>query len=270
MDLPRSAAPRRRAPPQGRLCGRSPAISGRRGASLMAVAAGTPVSVACPRPRPKGTTAPGKPAPCVSRASPDRGRRPSTRRTVRLRRGRGAGGTHRQPSPTRPAVAACGISPRSRCGPPDPRQRDRPVHTPEPDVAGFAPRRSGPPRPTRALGTDRFRCYTANRVDSFIGHVPFPRGIPPARGVSLSAQSRARPSSPSPRSGFARPAGATAGIPYLSRKMSAWAGNSWRKSLSNVARDSDWCRTTAAIHASVTRFPSRFPSISLFRSAGHS
>ena len=57
---------------------------------------------------------------------------------------------------------------------------------------------------------------------------------------------------------------------YLPRKMSAWAGNSCRKSLSNVARDSDWCRTTAAIHASVTRFPSRCPSISLFRSTGHS
>ena len=56
---PPSAAPRRRAPPQGRLCGRSPASSERRRvASLVAVPAGAPVSVARPRPRPKGTTAP--------------------------------------------------------------------------------------------------------------------------------------------------------------------------------------------------------------------
>ena len=41
--------------------------------------------------------------------------------------------------------------------------------------------------------------------------------------------------------------------------MSAWAGNSRLKSLSEVTRDSDWWRTTAAIHASVTRFPSSFP-----------
>ena len=147
MDLPPSAAPRRRAPPQGRLCGRSPASSERRrGASLVAVPAGAPVSVARPQPRPKGTTAPGKPAPCGSRASPDPGRRPSTRRTVRPRRGPGAGGTRRQPSPARPAVAAYGISPRSRCGLPEPRhcigKRGRPVHNPEPDMAGFAPQRS--------------------------------------------------------------------------------------------------------------------------------
>ena len=147
MDLPPSAAPRRRAPPQGRLCGRSPASSERRrGASLVAVPAGAPVSVARPRPRPKGTTAPGKPAPCGSRASPDPGRRPSTRRTVRPRRGPGAGGTRRQPSPARPAVAGYGISPRSRCGLPEPRhcigKRGRPVHNPEPDMAGFAPQRS--------------------------------------------------------------------------------------------------------------------------------
>ena len=173
MDLPPSAAPRRRAPPQGRLCGRSPASSERRRrvASLVAVPAGAPVSVARPRPRPKGTTAPDKPAPYVSRASPDPGRRPSTRRTVRPRRGPGAGGTRRQPSPARPAVAAYGISPRSRRGLPEPRQRGRPVHNPEPDIAGFAPQRSGPPRPGPALGTGRFRCYTANHVDSFVGHV---------------------------------------------------------------------------------------------------
>jgi hypothetical protein len=145
MDLPPSAAPRRRAPPQGRLCGRSSARSERRRfAALVAVLAGAPVSVARPRLRPKGTTPPGKPAPCVSRASPDPGRRPSTRRTVRPRRGPGAGGTRRQPSPARPAVAGYGISPRSRCGLPDPRQ---------PDMAGFAPQRSGPARPTPALGT---------------------------------------------------------------------------------------------------------------------
>ena len=177
MDLPPSAAPRRHAPPQGRLCGRSPASSQRRrGASLVAVQAGAPVSVARPRPRPKGTTAPGKPAPCGSRASPDPGRRPSTRRTVRPRRGPGAGGTRRQPSPARPAVAGYGISPRSRCGLPEPRhcigKRGRPVHNPQPDIAGFAPQRSGPPRPAPALGTGRFRCYTADRVDSFVGHVP--------------------------------------------------------------------------------------------------
>ena len=54
MDLPPSAAPRRRAPRQGRLCGRSPASSDRRRvASLVAVPAGAPVSVARPRPRPK-------------------------------------------------------------------------------------------------------------------------------------------------------------------------------------------------------------------------
>ena len=191
MDLPPSAAPRRPAPPQGRLCGRSPASSQRRRvASLVAVPAGAPVSVARPRPRRKGTTAPGKPAPCVSRASPDPGRRPSTRRTVRPRRAPGAGGTRRQPSPARPAVAGYGISPRSRCGLPEPRhcigKRGRPVHNPEPDIAGFAPQRSGPPRPAPALGTGRFRCYTADRVDSFVGHVPlFPRdsatrgGFPP-------------------------------------------------------------------------------------------
>ena len=45
----------------------------RRVASLVAGPAEAPVSVARPRPRPKGTTAPGKPAPCVSRASPDPG-----------------------------------------------------------------------------------------------------------------------------------------------------------------------------------------------------
>ena len=163
MDLPPSAAPRRRAPPQGRLSGRSsPRSELRRFAALVAVLAGAPVSVARPRPRPKGTTVPGKPAPCGSRASPDPGRRPSTRRTVRLRPGPGAGGTRRQPSPARPAVAAYGISPRSRCGLPEPRQRARPV-------------RSGPPRPTPALGTGRFRCYTASRADSFVGHVPFSR-----------------------------------------------------------------------------------------------
>ena len=124
MDrLPPSAAPRRRAPPQGRLCGRSPASSERRrGASLVAVPAGAPVSVARPRPRPKGTTAPGKPAPCGSRASPDPGRRPSTRAApfgrgaVRVQVAHG-----RQPSPARPAVAGYGISPRSRCGLPEPR-----------------------------------------------------------------------------------------------------------------------------------------------------
>ena len=50
MDLPPSAAPRRRAPPQGRLCGRSPASSERRRvASRVAVPAGAPVSVARPR-----------------------------------------------------------------------------------------------------------------------------------------------------------------------------------------------------------------------------
>ena len=163
--LPPSAAPRRRAPPQGRLCGRSSA----RSAALVAVLAGAPVSVARPRPRPKGTTAPGKPAPCVSRASPDPGHRPSTRRTVRPRRGPGAGGTRRQPSPARPAVVAYGISPRSRCGLPEPRQRGRPVHNPEPDMAGFTPKRSGPTRPRPAFSTGRFRCYTANQVDSFVG-----------------------------------------------------------------------------------------------------
>ena len=192
MDLPPSAAPRRRAPPQGRLCGRSPASSQRRRvASLVAVPAGAPVSVARPRPRPKGTTAPGKPAPCVSRASPDPGRRPSPRRTVRPRRAPGAGGTRRQPSPARPAVAAYGISPRSRCGLPEPRhcigKRGRPVHNPEPDMAGFAPQRSGPPRPAPALGTGRFRCYTADRVDSFVGHVPlFPRDSATRGGFPLS------------------------------------------------------------------------------------
>ena len=192
MDLPPSAAPRRRAPPQGRLCGRSPASSERRRvASLVPVPAGAPVSVARPRPRPKGTTAPGKPAPCVSRASPDPGRRPSTRRTVRPRRGPGAGGTRRQPSPARPAVAGYGISPRSRCGLPEPRhcigKRGRPVHNPEPDIAGFAPQRSGPPRPAPALGTGRFRCYTAERVDSFVGHVPlFPRDSATRGGFPLS------------------------------------------------------------------------------------
>ena len=199
MDLPPSAAPRRHAPPQGRLCGRSPASSQRRrGASLVAVPAGAPVSVARPRPCPKGTTAPGKPAPCVSRASPDPGRRPSTRRTVRPRRGPGAGGTRRQPSPARPAVAGYGISPRSRCGLPEPRhcigKRGRPVHNPEPDIAGFAPQRSGPPRPAPALGTGRSRCYTADRVDSFVGHVPlFPRDYATRGGFPLSPSGTGEP-----------------------------------------------------------------------------
>ena len=172
MDLPLSAVPRRHAPRQGPLCGRSPASSERRrGASLVAVPAGAPVSVARPRPRPKGTTAPGKLAPCVSRASPDPGRRPSTRRTVRPRRGPGAGGTRRQPLPVRPAVAGYGISPKSRCGLPEPRhcigKRGRPIHNPEPDIAGFA---------------GRFRCYTVDRVDSFVGHVPLsPQPLDPAR-----------------------------------------------------------------------------------------
>ena len=163
MDLPPSAAPRRRVPPQGRLCGRSSARSERRRfAALVAVLAGAPVFVARPRPRPKGTTALGKPAPCGSRASPDPGHRPSTCRTVRPRRDPGAGGTRRQPSPARPAVVAYRISPRSRCGLPEPRQRGRPVHNPEPDIAGFTPK--------------RFQCYTANQVDSFVGHIPlFPR-----------------------------------------------------------------------------------------------
>ena len=214
MDLPPSAAPRRRAPPQGRLCGRSPASSERRRvASLVAVPAGAPVSVARPRPRPKGTTAPGKPAPCGSRASPDPGRRPSTRRTVRPRRAPGASGTRRQPSPARPAVAGYGISPRSRCGLPEPRhcigKRGRPVHNPEPDIAGFAPQRSGPPRPAPALGTGRFRCYTADRVDSFVGHVPlFPRDSATRGGFPLSPSGTGEPA---PR--IARGAGAGGNIP---------------------------------------------------------
>ena len=158
MDLPLSAAPRRRAPPQDRLCGRSLASRERRPvASLVAVPRAAPVSVARPRPCPKGTTAPGKPAPCVSRASPDPGCRPSTRRTVRPRPGPGAGGTRRQPSPARPAAAAYGISPRSRCGLPEPHKRARTVHNPAPHMAGFAPQ----------------RC----RADSFVGHVPLFRGI---------------------------------------------------------------------------------------------
>ena len=179
MALLRSAAPRRPAPPQGRLCGRSSARSERRRfAALVAVLAGAPASVARPRPRPKGTTAPGKPALCVSRASPDPGGRPSTRRIVRPRPGPGAGGTRRQPSPARPAVVAYGISPKSRCGLPEPRQRGRAVHNPEPDIAGFTRKRSGPPRPGPAFGTGRFRCYTANQVDSFVGHVPlYPAGF---------------------------------------------------------------------------------------------
>ena len=188
MDLPPSAAPRRHAPPQGRLCGRSPASSERRRvASLVAVPAGAPVSVARPRPRPKGTTAPGKPAPCVSLASPDPGRRPSTRRTVRPRRGPRAGGTRRQPSPARPAVAGYGISPRSRCRLPEPRhcigKRGRPVHNPEPDIAGFAPQRSGPPRPAPALGTGRspvLHCRSGRFVRRSCS--PFPAGFRHPRG----------------------------------------------------------------------------------------
>ena len=79
---------------------------------------------------------------------------------------------------------AYGISPRSRCGLSEPRQRGRPVHNPEPDIAGFTPKRSGPPRPGPAFGTGRFRCYTANQVDSFVGHVPlFPRDFSIPRAV---------------------------------------------------------------------------------------
>ena len=185
MALPPSVAPRRRAPPQGRLCGRSSARPERRRfVALAAVLAGAPVSVARPRPGPKGTTAPGKPVPCVSRVSPDPGHRPSTRRTVRPRRGPGACGTRRQPSPAHPSVVAYGISPRSRCGLPQQRQRGRPVHNPEPDIAGFTPKRSGPPRPGPAFDTGRFRCHTANQVDSFVGHVPlFPRYFSIPRAV---------------------------------------------------------------------------------------
>ncbi len=174
-----------------------PAPNGR-GASLVAVPSGAPVSVARPRPRPKGTTAPGKPAPCVSRASPDPGRRPSTRRTVRPRRGPGAGGTHRQPSPARPAVAGYGISPRSRCGLPEPRhcigKRGRPVHNPEPDIAGFAPQRSAHGGRRRHSVQDRSRCYTADRVDSFVGHVPlFPRDSATRGGFPLSPSGTGEP-----------------------------------------------------------------------------
>ena len=49
--------------------------------------------------RDDSTTAPGRPAPCVSRASPDPGRLPSTRRTVRPRCGPG-GGWHTSPAVT--------------------------------------------------------------------------------------------------------------------------------------------------------------------------
>ena len=232
MDLPPSAAPRRRAPPQGRLCGRSPASSERRRvASLVAVPAGAPVSVARPRPRPKGTTAPGKPAPCGSRASPDPGRRPSTRRTVRPRRAPGASGTRRQPSPARPAVAGYGISPRSRCGLPEPRhcigKRGRPVHNPEPDIAGFAPQRSGPPRPAPALGTGRFRCYTADRVDSFVGHVPlFPRDSATRGGFPLSPSGTGEPA---PR--IARGAGAGGESPPEPRRPPLFNLDTTRRTL---------------------------------------
>ena len=232
MDLPPSAAPRRRAPPQGRLCGRSPASSERRRvASRVAVPAGAPVSVARPRPRPKGTTAPGKPAPCGSRASPDPGRRPSTRRTVRPRRAPGASGTRRQPSPARPAVAGYGISPRSRCGLPEPRhcigKRGRPVHNPEPDIAGFAPQRSGPPRPAPALGTGRFRCYTADRVDSFVGHVPlFPRDSATRGGFPLSPSGTGEPA---PR--IARGAGAGGEYPPEPRRPPLFNLDTTRRTL---------------------------------------
>ena len=61
MDLPPSAAPRRSAPPQDRLCGRSLASRERHPvASLVAVPRPAPVSVARPRPCRKGATAPGK------------------------------------------------------------------------------------------------------------------------------------------------------------------------------------------------------------------
>ena len=232
MDLPPSAAPRRHAPPPGRLCGRSPASSERRRvASLLAVPAGAPVSVARPRPRPKGTTAPGKPAPCGSRASPDPGRRPSTRRTVRPRRGPGAGGTRRQPSPARPAVAGYGISPRSRCGLPEPRhcigKRGRPVHNPEPDIAGFAPQRSGPRRPAPALGTGRSRCYTADRVDSFVGHVPlFPRDSATRGGFPLSPSGTGEPA---PR--IARGAGAGGESPPEPRRPPLFNLDTTRRTL---------------------------------------
>ena len=227
MDLPPSAAPRRHAPPQGRLCGRSPASSERRrGASLVAVPAGAPVSVARPRPRPKGTTAPGKPAPCVSRASPDPGCRPSTRRTVRPRRGPRAGGTRRQPSPARPAVAGYGISPRSRCGLPEPRhcigKPGRPVHNPQPDIAGFAPRRPAP-----ALGTGRFRCYTADRVDSFVGHVLlFPRDSATRGGFPLSPSGTGEPA---PR--IARGAGAGGESPPEPRRPPLFNLDTTRRTL---------------------------------------
>ena len=184
-DLPPSAAPRRSAPPQGRLCGRFPPNSERRWvASLAAVPAGALVSVACPQPCPKETTPPGKPALCASRASPDLGRRPSPRRTARPRRGRGASGKRRHPSPARPGVAAYGISPRSRCG------------------------LRGPLQPTPVLGTGRFRCHTANDLGSFVGHCfPFSWRFPPRAGVSpLSGpstrprQRQIRPPGPSGRS----------------------------------------------------------------------
>ena len=71
-------------------------------------------------------------------------------------------------------------------------------------MAGFAPQRSGPPRPAPALGTGRFRCYTADRVDSFVGHVPlFPRDSATRGGFPLSPWGTGEPA---PR--IARGAGA--------------------------------------------------------------
>ena len=179
----------------------------------------------------KGPQHPVNPRRVVLEPHQIRGAAPSTRRTVRPRRGPGAGGTRRQPSPARPAVAGYGISPRSRCGLPEPRhcigKRGRPVHNPEPDIAGFAPQRSGPRRPAPALGTGRSRCYTADRVDSFVGHVPlFPRDSATRGGFPLSPSGTGEPA---PR--IARGAGAGGESPPEPRRPPLFNLDTTRRTL---------------------------------------
>ena len=154
----------------------------------MAVPAGAPVSVARPRPRPKGTTAPGKPAPCVSRASPDPGAPPinAPHRSAAARSGcrwhtspavtsaPGRSGLRDIAQVTMPTPRAAPLHRKTQPSRPQSRARHSRVRTTA---------RSGPPGPAPALGTGRFGCYTADRVDSFVGHVPlFPRDSGHPRG----------------------------------------------------------------------------------------
>ena len=99
----------------------------------------------------------------------DPGRRPSTRRTVRPRRCPGAGGTRRQPSPARPAVAGYGISPRSRYGLPEPRHC---IEKPRCTVVSFTLLAGNPwaTNPPTAVGTAHWHLHLSTLTPA--GFVP--------------------------------------------------------------------------------------------------